>query len=60
MHAFGAWLANTAAQRGWTGSYARDEIVGNINLYKASNGEEIHGCAPPLSGRAGFLRAPAP
>ena len=43
MHAFGAWLANTAARKGWTGKYVHDDIIANINLYKASNGEEIHG-----------------
>eukprot|EP00966_Prymnesium_polylepis_P229263 5305314-Prymnesium_polylepis.1 len=43
MHAFGAWLANLAARNGRAGKYSDDEIVKNINLYKASNGEEIHG-----------------
>ena len=46
-HAFGAWLANTAARRGGVdlgrGELARDRIVSNINVFKASNGEEIHG-----------------
>ena len=43
MHAFGAWLANTAAKNHHKGVWARKQIVDNINLYKASNGEEIHG-----------------
>ena len=43
MHAFGAWLANLAARKGHRGQYARDRLVSNINLFKASNGEEIHG-----------------
>jgi len=43
MHAFGAWLANLAARRGHKGKLARNNIVANINLFKASNGEEIHG-----------------
>ena len=43
MHAFGAWLANMAGKRGHTGIWTRKNIVDNINLYKASNGEEIHG-----------------
>ena len=43
MHAFGAWLANSAARAGNKGKYDRDQIVKNINLFKASNGEEIHG-----------------
>ena len=43
MHAFGAWLANLAAARGHSGELTRDKIVANINKYKASNGEEIHG-----------------
>ena len=42
-HAFGAWMANLAARNGRKGKYANDEVVKNINLYKASNGEEIHG-----------------
>jgi hypothetical protein len=43
MHAFGAWLANLAASRGHEEELATDKIVENINLFKASNGEEIHG-----------------
>mmetsp|Transcript_56357 Transcript_56357/g.111874 ORF Transcript_56357/g.111874 Transcript_56357/m.111874 type:complete len:618 (-) Transcript_56357:1473-3326(-) len=43
MHAFGAWLANTAARNGHEGMWNQEEIVKNINLFKASNGEEIHG-----------------
>jgi hypothetical protein len=43
MHAFGAWLANSAAKNHHSGTWWRDEIVRNINLFKASNGEEIHG-----------------
>jgi len=43
MHAFGAWLANMAGKNNHQGPYALDTIVSNINLYKASNGEEIHG-----------------
>jgi hypothetical protein len=43
QHAFGAWLANTAAHNGHQGEYERGKIVGLINLFKASNGEEIHG-----------------
>ena len=42
-HAFGAWLANTAARNRHQGIWERDKLVANINLYKASNGEEIHG-----------------
>jgi hypothetical protein len=41
--AFGAWLANTAAKNGHQGKHATAALVKNINLYKASNGEEIHG-----------------
>lgn len=39
FHPFGAWLANDAAM------YGRDVdmIVRNINVWRASNGEEIHG-----------------
>ena len=43
MHAFGAWLANMAARNGKRGIWDPDQIVSNINLFKASNGEEIHG-----------------
>jgi len=43
MHAFGAWLADTAAANGHTSMWARDKIVEKINLYRADNGEEIHG-----------------
>ena len=43
MHAFGAWLANTAARNGHHGVWSRDHLVEKINLFKASNGEEIHG-----------------
>ncbi|KAL1528477.1 hypothetical protein AB1Y20_009820 [Prymnesium parvum] len=43
MHAFGAWLANEAARNNHEGEYAVDKIVHNINIFKASNGEEIHG-----------------
>ena len=42
-HAFGAWLANTAAARGHAGVWSREKIVEKIGLFKASNGEEIHG-----------------
>ena len=42
-HAFGAWLANGAAKNGHTGMWDRDALVEKINLFKASNGEEIHG-----------------
>ena len=43
MHAFGAWLANMAARNGRQGLWAEDQIIKNIGLFKASNGEEIHG-----------------
>lgn len=43
MHAFGAWLANMAARRHHQGRWERSKIVEHINMYKASNGEEIHG-----------------
>ena len=43
MHAFGAWLANVAADNNHAGRHARGALVANINLFKASNGEEIHG-----------------
>ena len=43
MHAFGAWLANLAGRNGNDGDFSREALVDNINLYKASNGEEIHG-----------------
>ena len=43
MHAFGAWLANMAGQRRHEDMWNRETLVANINLYKASNGEEIHG-----------------
>jgi hypothetical protein len=39
FHPFGAWLANDAAKNGRD----VDEIVHNINIWRASNGEEIHG-----------------
>ena len=39
MHAFGAWLANSAAENNHQGDWARNELVKNINLFKASNGE---------------------
>ena len=43
MHPFGAWLANEAAKNEWKGAWKLDELVENINVWKASNGEEIHG-----------------
>ena len=39
FHPFGAWLANDAAAHGRD----VDDIVGKINMWRASNGEEIHG-----------------
>ena len=36
MHAFGAWLANLAGRNGNKGQFARDPLVGKINLYKVS------------------------
>jgi len=39
MHPFGAWLANDAVLHGRN----TDEVVANINTWRASNGEEIHG-----------------
>lgn len=36
MHAFGAWLANLAGRNGNKGQFARDALVGKINLYKVS------------------------
>lgn len=45
-HAFGAWLANTASRKGWpeeSDLYSRTKINKHIGLYKATNGEEIHG-----------------
>ena len=39
MHPFGAWLANEQARQGWS----LEETVHDINMYRASNGEEIHG-----------------
>lgn len=41
MHPFGAWLANDVAIHG------RDleKTVRNINVFRATNGEEIHGFA---------------
>ena len=43
MHAFGAWLANMAGAHKKKGMWDEKKIIDNINLYKASNGEEIHG-----------------
>ena len=43
MHPFGAWLANHAAKRGYEFPDSVDEIVRQIGIWKASNGEEIHG-----------------
>ena len=43
MHPFGAWLANEAAKRGHQNGWSNDDIVRDINVWKASNGEEIHG-----------------
>ena len=39
FHPFGAWLANDAAKTG----RSIDDIVRDINVWRASNGEEIHG-----------------
>ena len=39
FHPFGAWLANDAATNGGD----LDDIVSHINVWRASNGEEIHG-----------------
>ena len=39
FHPFGAWLANNAARHG----RSSDDIVRLINVWRASNGEEIHG-----------------
>jgi len=39
FHAFGAWLANEDARHG----RAWQPTVENINIWRASNGEEIHG-----------------
>ena len=39
FHPFGAWLANDAAANGGD----VDDIVKHINIWRASNGEEIHG-----------------
>eukprot|EP00966_Prymnesium_polylepis_P214601 4969611-Prymnesium_polylepis.1 len=39
MHPFGAWLANDHFLHGRN----LDQTVANINVHKASNGEEIHG-----------------
>jgi len=41
MHPFGAWLANNVAIKGGD----IDKAVANINKYRATNGEEIHGFA---------------
>eukprot|EP00966_Prymnesium_polylepis_P087454 2023623-Prymnesium_polylepis.1 len=44
MHAFGAWLANIQARYRYKGDmYERKAVSNNINLWRASNGEEIHG-----------------
>ena len=43
MHAFGAWLANMEAHNVGKEKYDHAKIIENINLFKASNGEEIHG-----------------
>ena len=39
FHPFGAWLANNAVRHG----RSVDEVVRLINVWRASNGEEIHG-----------------
>jgi hypothetical protein len=39
FHPFGAWLANEAALHG----HKVDDVVRDIHVWKASNGEEIHG-----------------
>ena len=39
FHPFGAWLANNAARHG----RSSEEVVQLINVWRASNGEEIHG-----------------
>jgi hypothetical protein len=39
FHPFGAWLANEAAQHG----HKVEEVVRDIHVWKASNGEEMHG-----------------
>ena len=39
FHPFGAWLANEAAHHG----HSISDIVNNIHVWKASNGEEMHG-----------------
>lgn len=43
FHAFGAWMANRAAKAGHRPPWGEDVIVNNINVWRASNGEEIHG-----------------
>ena len=43
MHPFGAWLANEAAKHMHQSPWSIEELVNNINVWKASNGEEIHG-----------------
>ena len=43
VHPFGAWLANDAAKHGHAAPRTVDELVANINVWRASNGEEIHG-----------------
>jgi hypothetical protein len=37
MHPFGAWLANDH----WEHGRSLEETVRNINIHKASNGEEM-------------------